>query len=138
MYRSLHGHLEEKEIELVNHQNILQQDLVSATKMLKERSTRLATIVNSKDFNDVGIAELLMTAANAKLSILKAQLLENSENLNRLRKKQEKGMMKVNIICTNCIVFVKVIGNIMTMRMNYEKSGESQDFWPKAGKTGRF
>ncbi|CAF4185645.1 unnamed protein product [Adineta steineri] len=116
MYRSLHGHLEEKEIELVNHQNILQQDLVSATKMLKERSTRLATIVNSKDFYDVGIAELPMTAANAKLSILKAQLLENIKNI---------------IICHDR-------GNIMTMRMNYEKSGESQDFWPKAGKTGRF
>ncbi|CAF4027869.1 unnamed protein product [Adineta steineri] len=29
-------------------------------------------------------------------------------------------------------------GNIMTMRMNYEKSGEIQDFWPEAEKTGRF
>ncbi|CAF1490697.1 unnamed protein product [Adineta steineri] len=90
MYRSLHGHLGEKEIELVNHQIILQEDLVSATRMLKEGSTRLATVVNSKDFNDVGIAELLMTAAKAKLSILKAQLLENSGNLNRLRKKTKK------------------------------------------------
>ncbi|CAF4404020.1 unnamed protein product, partial [Adineta steineri] len=45
--------------------------------MLEKGSTRLATAVNSKDFNDVGTAELLVTAANAKLSVLKAQLLDN-------------------------------------------------------------
>ncbi|CAF1074423.1 unnamed protein product [Adineta steineri] len=84
------GHLDEEEIELLNKQKILQQDLVSAMKMLEEGSTRLATAVNSKDFNDVGTAELLVTAANAKLSVLKAQLLDNSENLNRLRKKKKK------------------------------------------------
>ncbi|CAF1418465.1 unnamed protein product [Adineta steineri] len=72
--------LKEKEIELLDQQKILQQDLVSATKMLEEGSTQLATIVNSKDFNDAGTGELLITAANVKLSILKAQLLENSEN----------------------------------------------------------
>ncbi|CAF1428487.1 unnamed protein product [Adineta steineri] len=64
-------------------------NLVSATKMLKEGSTRLVTVVNSKDLIDVSTARLLVTAANAKLYILKAQLLENSENLNRLRKNRK-------------------------------------------------
>jgi hypothetical protein len=46
--------------------------------------------LSDKTFDDVGRAEVLVTAANAKLAVLKNQLFENSENLNRLRKKQKK------------------------------------------------
>jgi len=41
-------------------------------------------------FDDIGTAEVLATAANAKLADLKNKLIENNENLNRLRKKQKK------------------------------------------------
>ncbi len=42
------------------------------------------------EFHEIGVAEVLLTAANAKLAVLKNQLIENSESLNRLRKKQKK------------------------------------------------
>jgi hypothetical protein len=37
----------------------------------------------------MGTAEVLVTAANSKLTVLKSQMIENSENLNRLHKKQK-------------------------------------------------
>ncbi len=46
--------------------------------------------MNNKKFDDIGTAEVLVTAANAKLAVLKTKLIENNENLNRLRKKQKK------------------------------------------------
>jgi hypothetical protein len=85
-----HEQLEENEIELLNEQKNLQQELMNATKMLEEGSTRLATALSNKAFDDVGTAEVLVTAANAKLAVLKTQLIENNENLNRMRKKQKK------------------------------------------------
>jgi hypothetical protein len=48
------------------------------------------TCTHTLKFNDIGTAEVLVTAANDKLHILKAKLIENSQNLNRLRKKQKK------------------------------------------------
>ncbi|CAF1297097.1 unnamed protein product [Rotaria sp. Silwood1] len=85
-----HERLEENEIELLNKQKNLQQELMNATKMLEEGSVRLATALSNKTFDDVGTAEVLVTAANAKLAVLKTQLIENNENLNRMRKKQKK------------------------------------------------
>jgi hypothetical protein len=41
------------------------------------------------EFHEIGVAEVLVTDANAKLAVLKNQLIENSESLNRLRKKQK-------------------------------------------------
>lgn len=85
-----HESMEENEIELLNKQKHLQQELVNATKMLEEGSTRLATALSSKAFDDVGTAEVLIAAANAKLTVLNTQLIENNESLNRMRKKQKK------------------------------------------------
>ena len=58
--------------------------------MLEEGSTKLVAAMNNREFNEIGIAEVLVTATNARLTVLKNQLIENSENLNRLRKKQKK------------------------------------------------
>jgi len=58
--------------------------------MLEEGTTRLAAAMNNKKFDDMGTAEVLVTAANAKLAVLKSKLIENNENLNRLRKKNRK------------------------------------------------
>ncbi|CAF1484038.1 unnamed protein product [Rotaria sordida] len=66
-----HERLGEKEIELLNEQKNLQQELMNATKMLEERSTRLATALSNKTLDDVGTAEVLVTAANAKLAELR-------------------------------------------------------------------
>jgi len=87
VYREM---LQQEEIEFLNEQKNLQQELLNATKMLEEGSTRLATALSNKAFDDVGTAEVLVTAANAKLAFLKTQLVENNENLNRMRKKQKK------------------------------------------------
>ncbi len=81
---------EEKENHLINEQKTLQEELTKATKMLEEGSKRLATAINNREFNEISIAEVLVTAANSKLTVLQKQLIENSENLNRLRKKQKK------------------------------------------------
>jgi len=82
--------LQEKENQLINEQKSLQEELNEATKMLEEGSTRLATAIGTRQFNEISIAEVLVTAANAKLTVLKNQLIENSENLNQLRKKTKK------------------------------------------------
>ncbi len=58
--------------------------------MLEEGTTRLAAAMKNKKFDDIGIAEVLVTAANAKLAALKTKIIENNENFNRLRKKQKK------------------------------------------------
>ena len=55
--------------------------------MLGEESARLAVAINNRKFDDVATAEVLVTAANAKLAILKTQFIENNGTLNRLRKK---------------------------------------------------
>lgn len=81
---------EEKENQLMDEQKQLQEELNKTTKMLEEGSARLVKAVGDRDFNDVSIAEVLVTAANAKLLVLKNQLTENSDNLNHLRKKQKK------------------------------------------------
>ncbi|CAF2854754.1 unnamed protein product [Rotaria sp. Silwood2] len=85
-----HELLEEKETQLINEQKNLQEELTKATNMLEEGTTRLAAAMKNKKFDDIGIAEVLVTAANAKLAALKTKLIENNENLNRLRKKQKK------------------------------------------------
>ena len=66
------------------------KELTNATKMLEEGSARLVAAINNKKLDDIGTTEVLVTAANAKLAVLKTQLIENSENLNRLRKQQKK------------------------------------------------
>ena len=65
----------------------LQEELTKATKMLEEESARLAVAINNRKFDDVAIAEVLVTAASANLAILKTQFIENNGTLNRLRKK---------------------------------------------------
>ncbi|CAF3741579.1 unnamed protein product [Rotaria socialis] len=82
-----HERLEEKETQLINEQKNLQEELTKATNMLEEGTTRLAAAMKNKKFDDIGTTEVLVTAANAKLAVLKTKLIENDENLNRLRKK---------------------------------------------------
>ena len=84
-----HGRLEEKETQLINEQKKLQEEFTTATNMLEEGTTRLAAAMTNKKFGDIDTAEVLVTAANAKLAVLKTKLIENNENLNRLRKKQK-------------------------------------------------
>jgi hypothetical protein len=81
--------LQEKENQLINEQKKLQDELNQATKMLEEGTFRLSAALNNGKLNDIGTAEVLVTAANSKLTVLKSQMIENSENLNRLRKKQK-------------------------------------------------
>jgi hypothetical protein len=57
--------------------------------MLEEGSTRLVSAIDTRQYNEISIAEVLVTAANAKLTVLKNQLIENSDNLNQFRKKQK-------------------------------------------------
>ena len=79
-----------KETQLINEQQNLQEELTKATNMLDEGTTRLAAAMKNKKFDDIGTAEVLVTAANAKLAALKTKLIENNENLIRLSKKQKK------------------------------------------------
>ncbi len=58
--------------------------------MLEEGSAKLVAAISNEKFNDIGTAEVLVTAANDNLHILKTKLTENSENFNQLRKKQKK------------------------------------------------
>ena len=46
--------------------------------------------VNNKELDGIGTAEVLITAANAKLAALKTQLVRTSDSLNQLRKKHKK------------------------------------------------
>jgi hypothetical protein len=62
----------------------------NATKMFEEGSAKLAAAITNKNFNDIGITEVLVTAAKDNLYILKIKLTESSKNFNRLRKKQKK------------------------------------------------
>ncbi len=50
--------------------------------MLEEGSAKLAAAITNKKFNDIGTAEVLFTAANDNLHILKTKFTENSENFN--------------------------------------------------------
>ena len=77
----------EKETRLINEQQNLQEELTKATNMLDERTTRLAAAIRNRKFDDIGTAEVLVTAANAKLAVLKTKLIENNENVDRLIKK---------------------------------------------------
>ena len=54
----------------------LQEELTKATKMLEEESARLAVAINNRKFDDVATAEVLVTAANVKLAILKTHSLK--------------------------------------------------------------
>jgi hypothetical protein len=58
--------------------------------MLEEGSAKLVAAITNKKFNDIGTAEVLVTAANDNLHILKTKLTENRENFKQLRKKQKK------------------------------------------------
>ena len=42
--------------------------------------------MNNQAFNEIDTAEVFITIANAKLTVLEKQLIENSENSNQLRK----------------------------------------------------
>ncbi len=57
--------------------------------MLEEGSTRLVASIKNREFDEVDVAEVLVTAANSKLTVLQKQLFESNENLNQLQKKQE-------------------------------------------------
>ncbi len=85
----LREELEGKENQLLNEQKTLQEESNKATKMLEEGSTRLTKAMSDREFHEICVADVLVKAANAKLAVLKNQLIENSESLNRLRKKQK-------------------------------------------------
>jgi hypothetical protein len=44
--------------------------------MLKEESTRLTAVMNNREFDDTGTAEVLVTATSPKLVVLKNQLIK--------------------------------------------------------------
>ena len=85
-----HKQSEEKENELISEEKALQEELIIATKVSSEESTRSVAILNNREFNEIDIAEVFITVANAKLTALKNQLIENSEKLNRLPNKEKK------------------------------------------------
>ena len=62
--------------------------------MLEERSVRPDIAMNNREFNEIDTAVVVTTAANAKVTVLKNHLIENSENLNWLRKKQKNECLK--------------------------------------------
>ena len=72
---------EEEENELISEQKPLQEELTRAAKMLEEGRKRLAAAMTNREFNDISIAEVFMTAGNAKLKCFENQLIENSEIL---------------------------------------------------------
>ena len=81
---------EEKGNELISEQRALYK-LIRLTKMPEEGSTKLDVAMNNRKFNEIDIAEVFITAASAKLTVLKIyQLIENSENSNQLRKTKKK------------------------------------------------
>ena len=78
----------------------LQEELIKATKVLEEESTRLVIAINNRKFDDAATAEVLVTVANAKLAILKTQFIENNGTLSRLRKKMNNSnKYYLNVIC---------------------------------------
>ena len=85
---------------MISQQKTLQEELIRATKVLEEGSTRTAEAMNNRELNGIDTAEVFITAGNAKLIVLKNQLIENSEKLNRLRKKykNKKKTIEINII----------------------------------------
>ena len=58
--------------------------------MLEKRTTKLAVAMNNREFNEIDIAEVFTTIANTKLTVLKKQLIENSDNSHQLRKIKRK------------------------------------------------
>ncbi|CAM4933136.1 unnamed protein product [Rotaria socialis] len=82
--------LVEKEQNLIDQRKILQQDLENASKMLNEGKSRLEAAVATKNFAGVEMAQLLIGGANKKLDALKAQLGDNTDQMNQLRKKLKK------------------------------------------------
>jgi len=62
----------------LNEQKTLQEELNKATKMLEEGSTRLAKAISDREFHKNCVAEVLVTAANAKLAVLKINQLKTA------------------------------------------------------------
>ena len=52
-------------------------------------STKPAVAMNDQETNEIDIAEVFITAANAELTVLKKQLIKNSEHGNQLKKTKE-------------------------------------------------
>jgi hypothetical protein len=50
--------------------------------MLEKGSAKLAAAITNKKFNDIGTAEVFITAANDNLHILKTKLTEKTEEIN--------------------------------------------------------
>ncbi|CAF3008436.1 unnamed protein product [Rotaria sp. Silwood2] len=82
--------LVEKEQKLIDERKLLQHELNNASKMLDEGNSRLEAAVATKNFDNVEVAQLLIGGANKKLDVLRAQLSNNSDQLNQLRKKMKK------------------------------------------------
>ncbi|CAF1095313.1 unnamed protein product [Adineta steineri] len=70
--------------------NDLYKNLIHIQKMIDEGTERLRKAILSKDFQDIGIAQLLIQDENKKLAIINKQISINNEQSNQLRKKQKK------------------------------------------------
>ncbi len=81
-------------------------------KRIYNKNYWIAAALSNKAFDDVGTAEVLVTAANAKLAALRTQLIENNENLNRIRKKNRRNeWLKWTLIYKLYLVFLKIFYN---------------------------
>ncbi|CAF1095295.1 unnamed protein product [Adineta steineri] len=70
--------------------NDLYKNLIHIQKMIDEGTERLRKAILSKDFQDIGIAQLLIQDENKKLAIINKQISINNEQSNQSRKKQKK------------------------------------------------
>ena len=66
-----HEQSEEKRNKLINEQKTVQEDLTRAIKMADGGSTRSAAAMNNREFNEIDMTELFMTASNVKVTVLK-------------------------------------------------------------------
>ena len=53
----------EKEQKLIDERNNLQSELNNASRMLDEGNSRLAVAVATKNFNDIEVAQLMISGA---------------------------------------------------------------------------
>ncbi|CAF0889999.1 unnamed protein product [Didymodactylos carnosus] len=80
----------EKETDLLDVQKLLQQQFDNAQKYLHEGNERLKHAIQNRDFNEVDIAQMFIENSNTKLMSIREEIVENNDELNKLRKKLKK------------------------------------------------
>lgn len=80
----------EKETNLYGEQKCLYKNLTNIQKMINEGAERLGKAILSKDFEEIGTAQLLIEGGNKNLAVTNTQIVHNNNQLSQLRKKQKK------------------------------------------------